>query len=164
MPGKWAFWESYWAENTPSKDCVVFAAVNVLEGVRVSAETVWKINSEKVIYQSEFTDYNGSVKEVLDDILSGEDALGGKQDKNLYFREVPASVWTSDTTYSGYGYKCELSLTGVTPTMIPTVTFAHAEAVSGNYSPVALSGTETVTIYGKVNTSITIPLIKAEVV
>lgn len=84
--------------------------------------------------------------------------------RNLLFTDVSASVWTSDTTYSGYGYKCELSLTGVTPTMIPTVTFAHAEAVSGNYSPVALSGTGTITIYSKVNTTITIPLIKAEVV
>ena len=97
-------------------------------------------------------------------LATGKAVYTYAQPKSLYFSEVSASSWTSDTTYAGYGYKCEIATIGVTDTMIPTVTFAHAEAVSGNYSPVALSGTGTITIYSKVNTSITIPLIKAEVV
>ncbi len=165
VPGRWAFWESYWAENTPSYDCVAFAAVNILKGMCVSPQARWQINSENVAYHSEITDFSGSVKEFLDDYFEdSQEAFSEKQDKSLYFNEVSASSWTSDTTYAGYGYKCEISLTGVTAAMVPYITLGHTEAVSGNYSPVALSGTGTITIYSKVNTSITIPLIKAEVV
>ena len=97
-------------------------------------------------------------------LATGKAVYTYAQPKSLYFSDVSASSWTSDTTYAGYGYKCEISLTGVTDAMVPYITLGHAEAVSGNYSPVALSGTGTITIYSKVNTSITIPLIKAEVV
>jgi len=97
-------------------------------------------------------------------LATGKAVYTYAQPKSLYFSEVSASSWTSDTTYAGYGYKCEISLTGVTDEMVPYITLGHAEAISGNYSPVALSGTGTITIYSKVNKSITIPLIKAEVV
>lgn len=72
------------------------------------------------------------------------------------FNDVAASTWVEDTTYLDYGYKCELSITGVLSTDFATVTFAHSEAISGNYSPVCLTSTDKVTIYSKVNTAITI--------
>ena len=40
------------------------------------------------------------------------------------------------------------------------VIFDVDEATSGNYAPVCTTGTDSVTIYGKVNDSITIPVIK----
>ena len=86
-------------------------------------------------------------------------AVDAKQDKNLKFTDTSASSWVADTTYSGYGYKCELTLSGVTSTDIAEVTYAHAEAISGNYSPISLTVTDKVTIYSKVNTTITIPTI-----
>lgn len=83
----------------------------------------------------------------------------------LYFtdKSIAESDWVSDTTYTDYGYKCDITCTGVTASMLPTVMFAHAEAISGNYSPIAVAGTGIVTVYSKVNTAITIPTIKCEV-
>ena len=72
------------------------------------------------------------------------------------FNNVEASTWVADSTYSGYGYKCEISISGVLSTDYASVTFAHSEAISGNYSPICLTSTDKVTIYSKVNTTITI--------
>lgn len=97
--------------------------------------------------------------------LSGFDSSGNPiyydlfQPINLKFTDQSASSWVADTLYSGYGYKCELTLSGVTSTDIAEVTFGHTEAISGNYSPVCFTATNKVTIYSKVNTSITIPTI-----
>lgn len=82
-----------------------------------------------------------------------------KQDANLEFTNVTVSTWVADTTYSGYGYKCDLPASGVTSTMIAFVNLGHTQAISGNYSPVSNTGTDIVTIYSKVNTTITVPSI-----
>lgn len=70
-------------------------------------------------------------------------------------------TWASDTSVSGYKYKGTISLTGVTSSHIPVVTFDNAQARSGNYCPVAESGTNVVYIWSKVNTTITIPSVMA---
>ena len=72
------------------------------------------------------------------------------------FNDVAAETWSSDTTYTDYLYKCELTISGVLSTDYAEVIFAHTEAISGNYSPICLTSTDKVTIYSKVNTSITI--------
>lgn len=74
---------------------------------------------------------------------------------------VSASTWVADSTYTGFDYKCEIDVTGydVDSTSFAEVTFDADEAVSGDYAPVCTTGTDTVTIYSKVNTSITIPSI-----
>ena len=67
----------------------------------------------------------------------------------LIFRNVSvaASAWRSDSTYAAYPYAATLTLTGVTASHVPEVTFGAAEAASGIYAPVALSGSGTVKIY-----------------
>ena len=60
---------------------------------------------------------------------------------------VAASAWRSDSTYAAYPYAATLTLTGVTASHVPEVTFGAAEAASGIYAPVALSGSGTVEIY-----------------
>ena len=60
---------------------------------------------------------------------------------------VAASAWRSDSTYAAYPYAATLTLTGVTASHMPEVTFGAAEAASGIYAPVALSGSGTVKIY-----------------
>ena len=60
---------------------------------------------------------------------------------------VAASAWSSDSTYSAYPYAATLTLTGVTASHVPEVTFGAVEAASGIYAPVALSGSGTVKIY-----------------
>ena len=52
---------------------------------------------------------------------------------------VATSAWAADTTYSaqGYGFRASVPLSGVTASHIPDVTFAMADAVSGNLAPLA---------------------------
>jgi len=78
------------------------------------------------------------------------------------FTNVSASTWEADSTYTDYGYKCVLSVSGVTANDLAEVVFGVAEATSGNYAPVVETGAGTITIYSKVDDTITIPTIKVE--
>lgn len=80
--------------------------------------------------------------------------------KKLMFVNIEASNWKNSETYENFPYECILTCRGVTRDLVIDVIFDVAEATSGNYAPVCLSGTNSVTIYSKVNTSITIPVIK----
>ena len=75
---------------------------------------------------------------------------------------VAASAWTSDTTYAAYPYAAVITCSGVTASHVPDVAFGVTEATSGNFAPVATSGSGTVTIYAatKPTAAITLPSIK----
>lgn len=87
-------------------------------------------------------------------------AVASKQDKNLYFTDLSASSWVSDSTYSDFPYRCDISCSGVTSNMYAEVVFAMAEAQSGNYAPICETNSAVVSIWSKVNTTITVPTIK----
>lgn len=74
---------------------------------------------------------------------------------------VSASAFAANSTYADYPYRASVSLSGVTTGMIPEVIFAMAEAVSGNFAPVAQSYNGGVYIWAaeKPSASITIPTI-----
>ena len=75
---------------------------------------------------------------------------------------VAASTWASDTTYAAYPYATVITCSGVTASHVPDVAFGVTEATSGNFAPVATSGSGTVTIYAatKPTAAITLPSIK----
>ena len=60
---------------------------------------------------------------------------------------VAASTWVSDSTYAAYPYAASIACPGVTASHVPEVVFGATEAASGNFAPVALSGSGTVKIY-----------------
>ena len=60
---------------------------------------------------------------------------------------VAASAWVSDSTYAAYPYAASIACPGVTASYVPEVVFGAVEAASGNFAPVALSGSGTVKIY-----------------
>lgn len=64
---------------------------------------------------------------------------------------VPSTAWSADGTYSasGYNYKATATVSGVTSSYVPFVNFAMADAVSGNFAPMAVCVTGGVTIYAK---------------
>ena len=82
--------------------------------------------------------------------------LAEKQSKAKFYSNVSASSWAADSTYSNYGYKCEISLSGVGASDFAFVTFGVTEADSGNYAPIAETAAGKVIIYSKVNTAVTI--------
>ena len=91
--------------------------------------------------------------------------LSRKLDVSLVFTNISvgSNDWednatTPDTGFESYTYKATISgLMGVTADMLATVVMYEAEATSGNYA--CDSGSNSVTMYAKVNTAITIPLI-----
>ena len=60
---------------------------------------------------------------------------------------VAASAWVSDSTYAAYPYAASIACPGVTASHVHEVVFGATEAASGNFAPVALSGSGTVKIY-----------------
>ena len=60
---------------------------------------------------------------------------------------VAASAWVSDSTYAAYPFAASIPCSGVTASHVPEVVFGATEAASGNFAPVALSGSGTVKIY-----------------
>ena len=60
---------------------------------------------------------------------------------------VTASAWVNDSTYAAYPYATSIACPGVTASHVPEVVFGATEATSGNFAPVALSGSGTVKIY-----------------
>ena len=60
---------------------------------------------------------------------------------------VDASAWANDSTYAAYPYAASIACSGVTASYVPEVVFGAVEAASGNFAPVALSGSGTVKIY-----------------
>ena len=85
-----------------------------------------------------------------------------KQDKNIYFTssdpECSVSTWTQESTptISGFPYRADISITGVTDSMYAIVTFRTADVLSGNYAPECFTHTNGVYIYSKTNTAITL--------
>ena len=60
---------------------------------------------------------------------------------------VAASAWANDSTYAAYPYAASIACSGVTASYVPEVVLGAVEAASGNFAPVALSGSGTVKIY-----------------
>ena len=81
--------------------------------------------------------------------------VNGLKNKNsnnsIIFKEISVSVsdFQSDSTYEGCAYKVDIVCEGVTEEYIPIVNFDIEQATSGNYSPIAITGDNIVTIYSK---------------
>ena len=73
---------------------------------------------------------------------------------------VPASAWGNDSTYGAYPFAATITAAGVAA-HVPEVNYGATEAASGDFAPVATSGSGTVKIYAAVKptAAITIPSI-----
>ena len=62
------------------------------------------------------------------------------------------SAWASDSTYasSGYNFAATITVSGATSNHVPVVNFGMADAVSGNFAPMAVCVSNGVKIYAKV--------------
>lgn len=82
-----------------------------------------------------------------DQLLSDLGLTGYAEVKIFSGVSVAASAWVSDSTYAAYPFAASIACSGVTANHVPEVVFGAAEAVSGNYAPIASSGSGTVKIY-----------------
>jgi hypothetical protein len=74
---------------------------------------------------------------------------------------VAVADWVADSTYTGFGYKAEITVQGCTANHSPDVRFNFTDASSGNFAPVADTTTGKVIIYAAAvpAAAITIPAI-----
>jgi hypothetical protein len=85
--------------------------------------------------QSQFDALLRSIQNELQDLESGI----GVELKKLQFDNVSVAVskFVSDTTNEDYPFRAAVALEGVLSSMIPEVFFSMADAIGGNFSPVA---------------------------
>lgn len=83
--------------------------------------------------------------------------------KKLLFKDtsVPVSAFAADSTYQDYPFRAAIALTGVLDTMIPEVVLGVADAIDGNFAPVAATYNGGVYLYAASvpESAITIPTI-----
>ena len=95
------------------------------------------IGIDTSVMQEQFESLLKSIQNELNDLEAGT----AVELKKLQFRNtvVEVSAFVADTTYEeqGYGYWAVVALEGVIDSMTPEVIFGMADAVGGNFSPVA---------------------------
>lgn len=90
---------------------------------------------------------------------SGKNGYGNADIITASNLSVPTSAWTSDTTYEEFSYRAAITIAGCTAAYKPDVTLSLADAMSGNFAPIAESYAGGVYIYAAAvpDTSMTIP-------
>lgn len=93
------------------------------------------IGVDTTVMQAQFKSFLESVQKELADLEAGT----AVELKKLCFSDttVSASDFVADTTYEAYPFRATVPLSGVIASMIPEVVFSMADAIGGNFAPVA---------------------------
>lgn len=129
-----------------------------------------KVGIDTSVMQSQFStllqETQAQATSVLDSInreLADLEAGTAVELKKLLFTDtsVPVSAFVADSTYQDYPFRAAIALTGVLDTMIPEVVLAVADAIDGNFAPVAATYNGGVYLYAASvpESAITIPTI-----
>lgn len=129
-----------------------------------------KVGIDTSTMQSQFStllqETQAQATSVLDSInreLADLEAGTAVELKKLLFTNisVPVSAFVADSTYQDYPFRAAIALTGVLDTMIPEVVLAVADAIDGNFAPVAATYNGGVYLYAASapESAITIPTI-----
>lgn len=157
--------DNTWTDATTSNP--EFGIIYLYDNSGTSEYYIWdgdnlvETDLEKYQLKSNITDnYASSSTTTYPSSKALNDGLTSKQGVNLIFTNVSANNWVSDSTYTNFTYKCEISnLTGITSTMTAIVIFNPDDNINNDYANISLTGTNSITIYSKLNTNITIPKI-----
>nr|DAZ49885.1 MAG TPA: Receptor Binding Protein [Caudoviricetes sp.] len=129
-----------------------------------------KVSIDTSTMQSQFStllqETQAQATSVLDSInreLADLEAGTAVELKKLLFTDtsVPVSAFVADSTYQDYPFRAAIALTGVLDTMIPEVVLGVADAIDGNFAPVAATYNGGVYLYAASvpESAITIPTI-----
>ena len=104
-----------------------------------------------------------SVLSAIQQELANIEAGVGAELRKLQFNNtsVDASEFADDTTYEDYPFRAAVALDGVISSMIPEIIFSVADAISGNFAPVAETYNGGVYLYAsdKPEFTVTVPVI-----
>lgn len=102
LSGKWAQWESYWANNVPEADCVVYAAVNLLSGETAFGQAA-QTQSGGIIYQSDFVidgeNYQRYKSIVGDNAIFGVSRYSGDKQTDLTV-SLPIHIYVEEDGFA----------------------------------------------------------------
>lgn len=119
------------------------------------------ISIDTSVMQSQFEALLDYIQNELADLETGTGVELKKVQQNNV--SVPVSAFVENATYEeqGYGIRAAVAIDGVINSMIPEVIFGMADAVSGNFSPVAETYNGGVYIYATEapEATVTIPTI-----
>lgn len=129
-----------------------------------------KVGIDTSTMQSQFStllqETQAQAASVLDSInreLADLEAGTAVELKKLLFTNisVPVSAFVADSTYQDYPFRAAIALAGVLDTMIPEVVLGVADAIDGNFAPVAATYNGGVYLYAASapESAITIPTI-----
>lgn len=129
-----------------------------------------KVGIDTSTMQSQFStllqETQAQATSVLDSInreLADLEAGTAVELKKLLFTDtsVPVSAFVADSTYQDYPFRAAIALTGVLNSMIPEVILGVADAIDGNFAPVAATYNGGVYLYAASapESAITIPTI-----
>lgn len=117
------------------------------------------ISIDTTTIQNQFEALLKSIQNELMELEAGT----GVEMKKLQFNSVAVAVsaFVADATYEDFPYRAAVSLEGVLESMIPEVIFSMADAISGNFAPVAESYNGGVYLYASdvPEADITVPVI-----
>lgn len=129
-----------------------------------------KVGIDTSTMQSQFStllqETQAQATSVLDSInreLADLEAGTAVELKKLLFTNIsaPVSAFVADSTYQDYPFRAAIALTGVLNSMIPEVVLSVADAIDGNFAPVAATYNGGVYLYAASapESAITIPTI-----
>ena len=113
---------------------------------------------------AEINDWNGNM-DIIDtrmkEIADAVSASGNASIIKVANTSVPASAWVGNAEITGFAFRAGITIEGCTAEHTPQVFFAAADAMSGNFAPIAKSYDGGVYIYAaeKPTAALTIPTI-----
>ena len=129
---------SFYSTYSANDSAVVFVRVTSVGTERITISSDNTLALKEYDYAADDTTFEPTSTITSTNV---QDAIVEVDAKTLTFgaQTVETTAWASDTTYSeqGYGFRASVPLSGVATSYIPDVTFAMADAVSGNLAPLA---------------------------
>lgn len=121
------------------------------------------INNQVQAVLTETQEQSAAVLQAINDELAQLEAGTAVELKKLQFTNttVAKAAFVADSTYQDYPYRASVTLTGVLSSMIPDVVLSLADAISGNFAPVAACYDGGIYLYAASapDTAMTIPTI-----
>ena len=147
------------AQKDSGKKAADFAAANHTHDGK--ADKVQSATSGNFAGLDESGNLTDSGKKASDFAAASHSHAGYAEVKIFTNVSVAASAWGNDSTYGAYPFAATITAAGVTTAHVPEVNYGATEAASGDFAPVASSGSGTVKIYAAVKptAAITIPSI-----
>ena len=137
-----------------------------ISGLAESKNKLFITTPEPPYKQGDMWSDNGVVKKCINSknlggVFSATDfETLGYQNKNIILKDVYVDNWAVSATYKDYGFVSVITAEGCNLEDTAIVVYNVDESDSGNYASICETDKDSIKIYSKVDTAITIPTIE----